>query len=104
MSNGDTLQPFSVDDGWWRSVAAALLAVVGTAALLVALDLIPAVVNDWEPIVTGLIIPDVSYDQFNNIWLAVRAIMGLYISVVFLIIAGQLLGHWRRYVVEGDES
>lgn len=103
MSYRDALQPLSVEDGWWRIAVSSVFAVVATAALLVAFDLIPSVVNGWEPIVTGHIVLDVSYDRFNTIWLAVRAIMGLYISFVFLIIAGQLLGHWRRYVVEGGE-
>ena len=103
MSYRDILQPLSVDDGRWRIVAAAAFAIVGTAVLLMAFDRIPLVVINWEPIVTGHIVPDVSYDRFNAIWLAVRAIMGLYISFVFLIIGGQLLGHWRRYVVEGGE-
>ncbi|MDR5673730.1 hypothetical protein RH858_11315 [Halalkaliarchaeum sp. AArc-GB] len=104
MSHSETKQSWVAQNGWWRAVAAAVVAVVGTAALLVAFDRIPTMINSWEPIAVGHLTREVSYHQFNSIWLLVRAAIGLYISVVFVIIAGQLVGHWRRYVIEGGEQ
>lgn len=104
MSHSDTIRTRLIETGRWRSLTAAAVAVVGTAALLVAFDQLPELVNGWEPVMTGQLTREIAYDQFNAIWLAIRAVMGLYISFVFFIIAGQLLGHWRRYVVEGGEQ
>jgi hypothetical protein len=105
MSSGTESQSWFDRNPWWRSGAAVVFAVLSTAVLLLVADRIPAVVNSWLPLSSGHLTREYSYDQFNTLWLVVRAGMGLYISFVFLIIAGQLLGHWRRYVVEaGEES
>ncbi|MCU4718278.1 hypothetical protein [Halapricum hydrolyticum] len=103
MPDSDTIRSQLVEADRWRSLTAVVAAAIGTAAVLVAFDQLPEIVNGWEPIVGGHVTRETAYDQFNAIWLAVRAVMGLYISFVFFVIAGQLLGHWRRYVVEGGE-
>ncbi|QSG15560.1 hypothetical protein [Halapricum desulfuricans] len=104
MATGTEDQSWFARNPRWRSAASVVFAIVGTAALLFLVSRIPPVVNSWEPLVGGHLTREYSYDQFNTIWLAVRAMMGLYISFVLLIIAGQLLGHWRRYVIEAGEN
>ncbi|QSG09901.1 hypothetical protein [Halapricum desulfuricans] len=104
MATGTQDQSWFARNPWWRNAVSITLGIVGTAVLLVIVSRIPPVVNSWEPLVGGHLTREYSYDQFNTIWLAVRAMMGLYISFVLLIIAGQLLGHWRRYVVEAGEN
>ncbi len=104
MTSGTEDQSWFARNPWWRSAVSVVLAIVGTATLLFLVSRIPPVINGWEPVVDGHLTRGYSYDQFNAIWLAVRAMMGLYISFVLLIIAGQLLGHWRRYVIEAGEN
>ncbi|MFC7045012.1 hypothetical protein ACFQH6_05860 [Halobacteriaceae archaeon GCM10025711] len=87
----------------WRGVAALAFAVVGTAVLLVWLDGMAASTNGWTAIATGNVGRQLPYDGFNDLWLAVRAVLGLYISVVFVVVAAQLLGTWRQ-LTAGDEG
>ena len=101
MPDTDRSRSRFVDTGWWRSVTAVVVAIVGTATLLLVAEQLPSVVNGWTPTTTGHLTRRVSYDRFNTIWLVVRAGLGLYISFVFCIVAAQLVGHWRRYVVDG---
>lgn len=104
MATGTENQSWFARNPWWRNVASLVFGVVGTAALLLIVSWIQPVINSWEPLVGGHLTREYSYDQFNTIWLVVRAGMGLYITFVLLIIGGQLLGHWRRYVIEAGEN
>jgi anti-sigma-K factor RskA len=91
----------------WRAITAAVVTVVGVAALLLWMETLQTGANPYVIVSQGqqgYVARKAPYDAFNNIWLMVRGVMGAYITFVFFIIAGQLVGTWRRYIVEGGDD
>jgi hypothetical protein len=90
----------------WRAIAAAVVTVVAVAALLLWMDTLGAGPNPYVIVSQGqqgYVARKAPYDAYNRIWLAVRGGLGLYITSVFVIVAGQLLGTWRRYLADGGD-
>ncbi|MFW6384819.1 MAG: cytochrome b/b6 domain-containing protein [Halodesulfurarchaeum sp.] len=87
----------STDLSLGRVAIAAILAVIGTLGLFWSMLQLQLVSGAW--MLTGGVV-DVQFPVrvYNVIWLAVRAILGLYISFVVLVIALQLVGSYRQMV------
>jgi hypothetical protein len=88
-----------------RAVIAGLIAALGTLAVFLGVvDLHPPVTT-WVPSAVGLVGLEVAYSSYNDLWLLVRLLLGAYITVVLLVVALQLVGTWRRLIVDaGGES
>lgn len=92
--------------GWsaWRGGIAAAVAIVGTVALFWWIDGVYPVSNGWR-VIGGYVTLQVPYGVYDQVWLLVRALLGAYITVVFLIVFLQLVGTWRRLLADsGGET
>lgn len=90
----------STDLNVGRAAIAALLAIVGTLGLFWSMLQLQLVSGTWT--LAGYVTVEFPFRVWNLIWLAVRIILGLYISFVVLVIGGQLVGTWRRLVSENE--
>lgn len=88
----------------WRAVVSIVVAGVATGGLLWWLHTLPPSAIPWTYASAGHVTRSIPYDTVNDVWLLVRAGLGLYISGVFVIIALQLLGTWRRLLVSTEEA
>jgi hypothetical protein len=84
----------------WRGGLAAVAAVVGTVGIFWWISGFTPVTNTWLPSVLGLIGLEVPYAIYNDLWQLVRIALGAYITMVFLIVALQLVGTWRRLIAD----
>lgn len=92
----------STDVSVGRVTIAAILAIIGTLGLFWSMLQLQLVSGTWT--LTGSYVAvQFPVRVYNVVWLAVRAILGLYISFVVLVIALQLLGSYRQMVSESEE-
>lgn len=82
-----------------RAAIAVLLAVIGTVGLFWSMLKLQLVSGTWT-LAGGYVVVHFPFRVYNVIWLAARAILGLYISFVVVVIGLQLLGYWRRMTTE----
>lgn len=95
VRNVDVIGSTEVSVG--RVAIALLTAVVGTLGLFWSMLQLQLVSGSWT-LAGGYISVAFPFRVYNVIWLAARAILGLYISFVVVVITLQLLGSWRRMV------
>jgi hypothetical protein len=89
----------------YRVAIATIVALVVTFVLLVGVTGWHPPVSAWVPSAVGLVGLEVGYATYNDLWLLVRVLLGAYITVVLLIVTLQLVGTWRRLIVDaGGES
>ncbi|MDZ7849470.1 MAG: hypothetical protein U5K70_01195 [Halodesulfurarchaeum sp.] len=89
----------------WRGRIALIFAFAGTIfAFLLVSDFQP-LDPVWVPSAVGLVGLKVPYTGLNETWYLVRILLGVYITFVFVIIAGQMIGTWRRLLMDdGGEA
>ena len=80
-----------------RAAVSAVLALIGTLGLFWSMLQLQLVSGTWT-LAGGYVVVHFPFRVYNVIWLVVRAILGLYISSVVVIIFLQLFGSWRRMV------
>ena len=95
----------SLVDPAYRAAIAAVVALVVTMGIFVGVTGAHPSVTEWVPSAVGLVGLEVAYSTYNDLWILVRLLLGAYITVVLLIVTLQLVGTWRRLVVDvGGES
>lgn len=80
-----------------RAVIAVLVAIIGTLGLFWSMLQLELAGSSWQ-LAGGYISVQFPFRVYNVIWLAARAILGLYISFVVVVITFQLLGSYRQMV------
>lgn len=84
----------------YRAAIATIVALVVTFGVFVGVTGWHPSVTAWVPSAVGLVGLEVSYTTYNELWLWVRLLLGAYITVVLLIVTLQLIGTWRRLIVD----
>jgi hypothetical protein len=90
----------SLGDPTHRAAIAAVVALVVTMGVFVGVTSAHPAVTAWVPSAVGLVGLEVAYSTYNDLWVLVRLLLGAYITVVLLIVTLQLVGTWRRLIVD----
>ncbi|AOW80829.1 hypothetical protein HTSR_1659 [Halodesulfurarchaeum formicicum] len=89
----------------YRAAIATVVAIVVTFGIFIGVTGYHPPVTEWVPSAVGLVGLEVAYSTYNDLWLLVRVLLGAYITFVLLVVALQLVGTWRRLIVDaGGES
>ncbi|MFW5922399.1 MAG: hypothetical protein ACOCRC_03750 [Halodesulfurarchaeum sp.] len=100
----ESTQTYATVDAW-RGRIALIIAFAGTVFSFMAVTGFQPLPTEWIPSAVGLVGLKVPYTGLNETWYLVRILLGLYITFVFLVIAGQMIGTWRRLLMDdGGEA
>jgi hypothetical protein len=89
----------------YRAAISMIVALVVTFAVFIGVTGWHPAVTAWVPTAVGLVGLEVGYTAYNDLWLIVRLLLGAYITFVLVIVTLQLIGTWRRLIVDaGGES
>ena len=92
-------------DPGYRVAIAIIVAIVVTYGVFVGVSGYHPPVTEWIPSAVGLSGLKVGYTTYNELWVWVRLLLGVYITMVLLIVTLQLIGTWRRLIADaGGES